>query len=395
MLTPIANLLTAPTAESSLQALLSILQALGFPTSSWNKRGVLYGICVALTSLYASAIAAPITMWISAQFLPICPAALLPYVALYVYGVIANPATQASGLVSLTNPGGGTYNVGANQLVLANSFTGQVYTNEDAFTLGPSTTLTGVAIQAQVAGSIGNANPGPGVSSVDTVVSTQLFAGTQVTVVNPAPIQGLDADPPALIITKCQTAIAGRSYKGPNGAYKNAVVTAKNSTGNPVNVNRRIVSTDPTTGFITVYVASPTGAPTADDLNAVNLNVAQVAEPNGITATAVACTGVPLHASPTVVTIWATGAGVVAAEDIYLAVLAALEAWLPLYPISGLATPPSEQGYVFGTWLDGIVKGASPLIFQIVGFADVPLATGQVAELNSNTILVIRQVPTP
>lgn len=394
-MTPLASLLTAPTADSLLQVLLNVLTSLGFPTSKWNKRGVVYGICVAVTSLFASAIAAPITMWISAQFLPVCPDALLPYVALYVYGVLTNPATQATGFVSLTNPGGGTYNVAAFELVVADSFSGQTYTNQSPFTLGPQTTLAGIAIQALVAGSIANANPGPGADSIDTVVSTQLFAGTQVTVVNPAAVQGLDADPPALIRSKCAAAIAGRTYKGPNGAYLNAVLKATNSSGNPVNINRRKVVTDPTSGFVYVYLASPSGVPTADDVTSVNLSIQKLAQPQGITPTGVACTGVPLHASPTVVTVWALGAGTTSADDLDAAVILALETNLALYPIAGIAIPPSTQGYVYAAWLDGVIKSASPLIFQITGLTDAPLSAGQVAQLTANTILVVRQIATP
>ena len=293
-LIPIANLLQAPTGASVRATGVSILTSLGIPAAQWRPGGVASSLLTAMSSLFAAVIAQLVSGPLSSPFLSICPVAFLPYLALYVYGIIVNQATYATGLYSLTNPGGGTYSVGTGQLVLANSFTGITYANTAPFTLGPETTLSSIPITATTIGSVGNAVAGPGAGSVDTIVSTGIFRGAAVTGVNPAPLLGADGDSPQTIRNKCTAAIAARSYKGPNGAYQNAVVTAVNASGLPVNINRWSIETDPTTGFITVYLAAPSGVPTGADIAGVQANLNLIAQPQGITATAVSCTVVPI-----------------------------------------------------------------------------------------------------
>jgi hypothetical protein len=371
-----------------------MLVSLGIPANKWRSGGGWSSLLTVTTSLFASVIAQIVSTFLSAQFITICPPAILPFAALFLYGVTVNLATYATGVVSLTNPGGGTYNIGAQQLVIANSFSGVTYTNQQAFTLGPLTTLANVAIQANTIGSAGSAVPGPGAGSVDTVVSTQLFAGTQVTCTNPAAITGLDADAPSLIVTKCLASIAARSYFGPDGAYQNAVLTARNG-GNPVNINRWSETNNPSTGGITVYLAAPSGSPTTGDIAAVQAQIAQVAQPQGITAIAQSCTVVPITGPMAVITVWARGAGgSTSPATILNEVTTTLVAALALYPISGIAQTQGGQGYLYATFVTGAIKAADPLIFDVQGFiADLPLNPGQVAALTSATVIQIRQVP--
>lgn len=391
---PLAQLLTAPTAASTRAAAVGILESIGIPASSWRSGGVASSLLTATTSVFASVIASLVTTALAAPFLPISPPPWISILAKYVYGVIPVEATFASGTVSLTNPGGGTYNIKAGQLAVANSFTGTVYTNVAPFTLGPTTTLAGVEVQANILGSVGNASAGPGLGSIDTVVSTNLFPGVVVTVVNLAPVEGLDGDLPTVIRQKCLAAIAARSYFGPNGAYQNAIVQARNGT-QPVNVNRWSIVNDPSTGEITAYLASPAGAPTALDVAAVQVAIDLLAQPQGITATATPCTVIPLSAAPQTVTVWATGAGIVDPIALLADIEAAIDDALAVYPISGLATPPSTQGYLYASFLDGVVKSASPRIYNVVGFVDVPLLAGQVAERTSTTTIRVRLVVAP
>ena len=65
------------------------------------------------------------------------------------------------------------------------------------------------------------------------------------------------------------------------------------------------------------------------------------------------------------------------------------------YPIGGIPTPPSEQGYLYATFLDGVVKSADPSIYNIVGIgADIALSAGEVPELTNATTFLIRQIST-
>ncbi len=387
-MTPLADLLVAPTATTVRAQAVQMLTSLGIPAGSWNSGGVASSTLTIICSLFASVIASLVTTVLSVPFLPVCPAAWLPLLAYYVYGVAVNQATYANGPVNLTNSLGAIYSFAANQAVFASSTTGVQYINTTPFTISALGVVTGLVVQSTTLGSAGSAVPGPGPGSIDTVVTP--MSGVSVT--NTVAIVGLDADQPALIITKCQAAIAARSYKGPQGAYISAIVNAVNATtGQPVAINRWAFSTDPTTGFITVWLASPDGAPTGADMLAAQLAINQVAQPMGVTATATAATVVQLLQT---ITVWAFGAGTVASSAIQTNVETGLDNGLSVYPISGVPESGSTQGYVYAAWLIGVIKASDPNIYDVQGLtANIALSAGQVAELTSSTTIVVRQIP--
>jgi hypothetical protein len=385
--TPLANLLVAPTAASIRSFLVNALVANGVPANNWRKGGGFSSILTASSKLGAAAISAMVTGVLSAPFLPVCPPGFLPILAYYVYGVTVNFAQAATGLVNLSNSTGSTYSKGAGQAVFQNSFTGVTYTNVNPFTIGPLATLTGIAVIATVKGSIGNATAGPGQGSIDTVVSVMLG----VTVTNPAPVLGQDGDSPQVIRAKCQASIAGRTYLGPNGAYVNAVAKAINSSGNPVNVNRPPrVTTDPSTGFITIVIAAPSGAPTPDDVAAVQVQVNLLAEPGGITATVVGATVVPLSSAAQNVYVWATGAGTVPPANLLEEVEAATDLALANWPIGGRIIT-GTQGYLFANYLRAAIGASDGTIFTTQGLSDVPLGPTDVVVRTAATTFLIKQ----
>lgn len=391
---PLVNLLISPTAATARASAVTMLVSLGIPANQWRKGGGWSSLLTVTTSLYASVIATLITGVLAAPFLPVCPAGWLPIIAYYVYGVLSNPATFGAGVVTLTNIEGVQYSKASGQAVFQNSQTKETYTNVQPIFItagSPSAPASiSITVQAESVGSVGNATAGPGLGSIDTVVTSM----PGVSVVNPGPVIGLDADSPALIRQKCTAAIAARSYKGPQGAYDAAVLTAINpATGQQVAINRWVSSVDPATGFITTFVASPGGIPTPGDLAAVQANISQVAQPFGITATAVPVSVVPLSPSPTTITVWARGAGVTPASTILAEVDASVDLGLSTYPISGLAIAGSSQGFLYASFLNGFVTEANPLIFRVQGSVDVPLNAGQVAERTASTIFLVRQIP--
>lgn len=382
-MTPLANLLVAPTAASVRSTAVSMLTSLGIPAGKWRAGGVASSLLTVTTSLFASVIAALVTSVLTAPFLPLAVPPWNAILALYVYGVTVNPATYATGLVTLTNNQGAIYNRAAGSVVFANSETGVTYTNTAPFTLGANSSITGVPIQATTIGSVGSAVPGPGLGSVDTVVTSLLG----VTVQNPAPILGTDADSPAVVKAKCLAAIAARSYKGPNGAYQYAIATALNGSGQPVNINRWSIVTNTTTGAITAYLAAPGGVPVAGDIAAVQAAITAIAQPQGITAYAQPCTLIPVSPTPTTVTVWMTSAGSATPTSIAAALALALEDW----PISGRVA--GAGGFLFAAWLNGQVEDIDPAIYQVTGFTDQPMLAGQVAQITSNTTFVVQVTP--
>jgi hypothetical protein len=375
---PLINLLTAPTAQSAVTTVIAILVQLGIPANQWRTKGVAYGLMYAICSLYVTVLGSLVTGVLTAPFLPLAVPPWNLILAQYVYGVTPIVATYASGVVTLSQTGGVIRNYAANTFQVGNSSTGATYLVTVPFTLSPGAVVTGLTVQCTTLGSKGSAIAGPGPGSIDTVITPSLG----VTVVNPAAVIGLDADTPAVVKQKCLSAIAARSYKGPTGAYNYAVATALNG-GNPVNINRWTVLQNPSTGAITVYLAAPGGVPTSGDVAAVQASITAIAQPMGIVATAVACTAVPLSATPQTFTVFMTADGQATPSAIASAIDAGLQGW----PISGRST--GAGGYVFAAWLYGVIAETDPAIYDVLGLSDVALTTGQVAIRNSNTTIVV------
>ena len=381
---PFAILQTPPTADSVRAFVISGLVSLGIPANLWNPRGVAYGGVTAVSSVFAAVVAQLVGGIASAPFITIAVPPYNAVTAQYVYGVIPNPATYATGFVTLTNPAQAQqWNKAAGTVVVGNSQTGMTYLVTVPFTLAPGATVTGLAVQATSIGSVGTAVPGPGAGSIDTVITPMIG----VTVTNPAAVAGQDADSVQTVIAKCLNSIAARSYKGPPGAYQYAVATTKNSSGQPVNINRWQILTNTSTGQIIAYLASPTGVPVAGDIVATQTQLVAVAQPMGITVTAQACTVVPVSSSPTAIAVWMTSAGTATAASIATALVAALADW----PIGGRTA--GAGGFLFGAWLKSRVMAVDPAIYDVIGFADVPLSAGQIAQLTSTTTFTINVTP--
>jgi hypothetical protein len=382
---PLAQLLTAPTNAQIRAQMVGWLTGFGIPAGQWRQGGTASTLLTVVANTFGM-FAVLITSGISSFFLPTATGPWLVLLAYYVYGVTANPATFASGNVILTNTGGGVYPFAAGSATFLNSTTKQTYTNTAAFTLGALQTLT-VAVQATTAGSSGSSPPTGQGATIDTIVTA--MAGVNISVAQP--IIGLDPDPDPLVRLKCLAALAARSYKGPTGAYYAAVYSATNSvSGQPVNINRVVPVLDPDTGFITVYIASPSGVAASTDVIGCQASVTAIAEPMGITATVVSCTVVSFTQT---ITVWATGAGTTTTPaTIQSEVAAALLAYEQQFPIGGLPKPPSSQGYMYASGIDGVVKGADPLIYAVDGIAsDLALSVGQVATVTST--ITVQQIP--
>jgi hypothetical protein len=366
-MTPLPSLLTSPTPTSVRSTLVSGLVGLGIRADLWKPGGTFSTILTVIATVFAG-FANTLTYAIAAGFLGYASGPWLVLLAYYVFGVTATPATYAAGPITLTNSGGGIYSYATGTFVITNPLTGQTYVNQTPFTIGANTSIS-TNFQAQVAGSVATSAAG----QINSVVTQAL--GLSCT--NPAPLVGQNADTDAQVVAKCQAARAGRSALGPSGAYLNAVLNAINSSGNPVNINRvSVVNTSDMA--VTVFCASPSGVPTADDLAAVAAEVLKIAQPMNVTASVVACT--PVTYSP-ILTVWCQP-GAPIASVVEEQCDAAILLYLSLYPISGLPRPPSTQGYLYWSATVGVILGANPYIFDVQGGSDEAIGPGEVLVWN-------------
>lgn len=381
----ISDLLTTPTEDAVFEAFLTDLEGLGVPARSWKEAGVGRSILRVAAKAYA-AFAAFIEAFIRSGFLETAEGDWLTLLARYVYGVERRVATFASGSLTLTNAGGGIYAFSAGEVRALRTVgdTVYAYTNAAAFTLDPGQTVS-VAFSAVVAGSASSAPPGT-VVSLETVL-------TGVSVTNPVAIVGSDAQPDSELRLVCLDKLASLSMSGPGGAYGYAVRTATLVDGSPANINRFARAPDSSVGIVTIYCASPSGSPSAEDLQAVRDRIEAVfARPDSVTVSVLAATPVAFTRT---VTVWARATPGLRAEDVSELVGQALLDYLKAYPIGGIKKPPSSQGYLYADAVASAALRAHASIFD-VDFdvaSDMPLAAGEVASLATTISVRIVEVP--
>lgn len=372
----VADLFTAPTATQIRQSLVDNLVALQVPADKWVKGGVASTILTVVSILMAIT-AGIISGVINGFFLPTATGISLKLLAQFMYGITLPDATFASGNVTLTNSGGGSFSFDIGGYTALNSSTKVTYTNSAAFVLSPTSTAI-VPVTATTIGSAGNAAPG----AIDTNVTSLLG----VTVTNPLALAGVDAPSDASIRTLCINKLGALSVRGVRTAYAYAVQTALNSTtGAPVNINRWTISAASHTGTVTTYVASPTGVPATDDVTGVATNIEAIARPEAVTAIVTPATALAYTPS---ITVWASLPAGVTAAVAKVAVDAALVDFIATYPIGGVlatddANPSSPIQGLFGAGVYGIIAEAISTLggklLSAQGATDLVLTAAQVA----------------
>jgi len=319
---------------------------------------------------------------IKAGFLESATGAWLALLAKNVYGVDKILATFATGQVQVSNAGGGVYPFNPGELQVKNSSTGAVYANTASITLNPTDVLL-VDIQALIAGSASTSAAG----TIDALV-TELV---DVTCMNPAAVVGTDDETDEVLRQRCRDKLGSLSPLGPRAAYAYAVRSALRLDGSPVDINRLAVSPDSSTGVVDVYCASPSGTPISTDLDAVAANIEAVARPDTVTVNVHGATTVPLASS---LTVWAYTTAGLDAPGLTTLVENALIAMIEAYPIGGVAKPPSTQGYLYQSTIEGTALGAHDSVFAVDGVGgDLAISPGQVATLTAT--VTVRFVPAP
>lgn len=369
---PIDELTTPLTEDQVFESFLQILEDLSVPARTWRKGGARRTILRVVARTYAG-FTSLMAAAIKAGFLDTATGPWLTLLAYYVYGVTRIPATFATGLLSFTNTGGGMYSYSPDEVRILNTATGKAYRNTSSFTLNPGDTNIYVDVEAVEAGSASSATP-------DTVTQLETTI-LGVTVTNPVALVGTDEESDEALRQRCRDKLSTLSPRGPRGAYRYAVLSAKRLDGSPVDINRVQVSSDPETGVVTLYAASPSGAPSAEDLDAARLNIEEVARPDTVTVNLYAATPVAVASA---LTVWATRTEGIGVDDYREDVLLALAKDISLYPIGGIAKPPSTQGYLYGDHIAGVAEAANPSIFDVDGADDdIALAPGEVPVLSA------------
>jgi phage-related baseplate assembly protein len=363
------------TADEVLETFLSTLETLGVKARSWRTGGVARTILKVVATSYASYTTVQAN-FIKSAFLDYAAGDWLTLAAKQIFNVDRRAATFATGKLTLVNNSVSVYTRAAQAVRFRNPTTKKVYTNVAGFTINPGQTLE-IDVVAIELGTASNAAPG-------TIVEfeTVLFG---VACTNAAAVVASPAESDTDLKVRCRAKQATISVRGPRDAYVYAVTSALRIDGTPVDINRSQISPSSSTGTVTVYVASPAGAPIAGDITAVAESIEAVARPDSVTVSVLAATTVPLART---LTVWARRQNGVSSSDISALVNAALIDAIAAYPIGGLPKPPVTQGYLYADFLAGVVKSAHASIYDVDGTgSDVALNPGEVATL-ATTITV-------
>lgn len=369
----LASLLVQETKDAIFSRALSFCASVGLPTTAWQVGGPELSILRFLSETLEM-VEALASNYVRSGFLDYASGDWLILLAQQVYGVEAIGATYGSCTCTLTNSGGGIYQVDAGDLIAINSGTGATYRNADAATInGGAHVLTFVA---DVAGSAGNASVG----QIDTLQTTLLG----VTITNTTASVGVDAESELSLRQRCRDKLGMLSPNGPKAAY-DYVVRTPSLTGSSEITRSRTVA-DSTTGQVTVYVAGASGSVSSPAITAAQTAVETYCTPLCITPTVVVATPVTVAVA---YAIWVYTSVGLTDTEIKSQIASALGDMIARRPIGGDVIPPSTTGYVYNGHLESTIRNVFPnQIFRLdlsTPASDTALTAAQVAVLGSVT----------
>lgn len=388
------ELLTPITPDQAKAKLYGIAATIGLNTTAWQRLSPLR-TTYAIVAQFFSFLSQGQATVNAGGFLDTAEGDLLDRRANDVYKVQRNPATFASDLVTIVNHAGGVYSFSPGDLIVKNSTTGVTYANTQEVLIASNST-TSVQVQATIAGSAGSARS-PG--AIDAFVS----AAPNLSVTNPNPIIGLDADTDPELRERCRDSLGFRSPMGPASAYR--YVARTRSLNGGVGVSRVRVLPAIGDGTVRVVIATVNGGvngtttdPTTD-LGKVFKALSDLVLPAGYTLLLYSATPRTISVDAT---IYIAASANLASADAVTAALTAITAFVPTIPIGGvvLRNPP---GKVLYRQLESVYVASSPGIIEAPltidpddpskpRTADISMGAIEVAVIGSANIIP-RQVP--
>ena len=370
--------LVKPVTEQEIQSsIYTVLGTLGLNTSTWKTGAVVRTITTGF-SIVLSAFSSLQALIAKSGYLELSEGDWLTVVAFYVYGVERYSATFASGFVTLTNTAGGVYSFDPEDLIFSDPTTGKSFRNTGAVSIpagstGTPTHVTNVAIRAVEAGSPSTAIPG-GISVMVTTV-------TGVSVSNPSPVVGQDAESDAAVRARSSAKLGSLSPMGPWDAYTYAVRSATRPApdGSNLGITRTRITKDGF-GHVWVYVATASGAVPPEDVAIANDAVQRNAEP--VCVDAVAQSAVPVEIAVTY-TLWMYNTSGHTDAQIKATIGTDLTEWFKIQPIGGNVIAGSP-GKIYADKIRAVIGDSFDEIFHVeltLPAGDVPLELWQVATL--------------
>lgn len=388
----IDDLATPLTAVEIQSSIYEVIAAAGTDHTAW-KPGTIMRTVIAGVSVVGAAMSTLSSRIARTVSLDRCEGDWLTLVAYFRYGVLRIDETRASGSLTLTNPGGGSFNELAGAVTFLDPTTGKSFRNTSAFSLGPASSVT-ITIEAIEAGSASTA-----IAGAVTNIVTPLMTG--VTCTNPGVLVGVDRESDPQLRVRCRERLGALSPNGPWDAYSYAAKSAVRSDGQPVAVTKVKLIPDGI-GGIDAYLATDSGGATgtvgdlATDLGAADEAMQVQSVTQAVTLRTHASGSFPFSVAYTVYaydSLTLTDAQLAARVD------AALIAYWKALPIGGDRKPGEGTGYVRVSRIEGAVHAVDPVNIYDVVIANttsetaVAIGATQVPTLQSTICLAVVRSP--
>jgi hypothetical protein len=382
-----------------LEDFIAVGKALGLSTSGWQPGEPIYDLLTIFADQIASLWNNVLVKAIRAAFLDYASGLWLTFFAGTFYETWRQQKTFATGDLILENRSAFFYTVNPGNVRINNSnakgfanVTGGFLLPWDGISAYPTLTIS---MQADEEGAdsntaIGDILPFP---TVPLSAPAGVYAQTNATA-----WLGSDEETDAALKVRARLSTGPLSPASPRSAYESiALSTRVTAAGVPltprdegydtataVNVNRVKVR-EPGGGIVLVYLASPAGAASGDnvtdgtDVFYVNALIQKKVVPAGLLCTVSSATEHAINLG--VVTVYVDRDSLVTADEANAAVTDAVTVFFETLPIGGQRTVPGGQGWVF---IDEIKAKASE---SLEGIYKVEIAVADVA-LNQNWVAV-------
>lgn len=363
------DLIKVVTPTEAMTTLEGLLSTLGWDSSKFRKGGA-FRVLMRAQSMTFSGLSELMVAAIRSGYLDLAEGGWLTLLARYVFGVHRRAAQPASGEVTFTNSGGGSFDPGdypVGSVRLYSSRTKKKYFNAEPLDLAAMSTATFDVVAVEV-GADSNASAGDIDSSETSLLG--------VTVSNAEAVVGLDEESDEDLRSACRAKLASISGLGPRGAYEWAVREAKRLDGTPTAINRVFVPEGSWNAVVNVIMAAASGAPIAGDVTAATESIESVARPSGIKVQPLAAVETPFDR---LVTIWVQRTNGLDLDAIRTKAGQAIGAGLSTYQIGGIRKPSADQGALYTDYVKGLCK-VHPSVFDVdlSNETDVILATNAV-----------------
>ena len=378
------ELIQSETADAFEKKALAIAAALELPIASWHLGSVIRTIVRLVCELLAPLTELQVEV-VKAGFLDLATGIWLDALAFEVYDVTRVPATFAAGSVTLSNSAGGSHTYAARTFNVFSPSTNKVYTNSASFTLAPLQVGLVVPVEAIEVGAASSASIG-----TVTALQTPLIG---VSVANPQPIVGLEAESDASVRLRCRLSTAAVSPNGPADAYRYVALTPSLN-GNVV-CTRATLTPPSSTGSATLLVAGPNGALTGGEVSAIQTAINKLCVPTGFSVLVVSASGRPMAVTSTVYVYSALG---IVSAELQAAIQTRLANYVAGLPIGADYTTPGD-GNVFANTLESEIRASTTpgatgaqihRVTLTVPAADLPIASTEVVTLSTVTTTVVQ-----